>query len=135
MLNGWSSEGVWKQTLGEDMHPVFDGLTVYYDDENGGYTNEEAIVPGEPTEVEVKISHTVSFDSDLQMNYRIKLADILAAVPNYVTEGAYLEVEKDRYPMGGGEKTVETVTLYPDLTTDAERIYCFFHPNGLAFPL
>ena len=122
MLNGWSSEGVWKQTLGEDMHPVFDGLTVYYDDENGGYTNEEAIVPGEPTEVEVKISHTVSFDSDLQMNYRIKLADILAAVPNYVTEGAYLEVEKDRYPMGGGEKTVETVTLYPNLTTDAERM-------------
>ena len=76
----------------------------------------------EPTQVEVKISHTVSFDSDLQMNYRIKLADILAAVPNYVTEGAYLTVEKDRYPMGGGAMTVETVTLYPDLTTDAERM-------------
>ena len=76
----------------------------------------------EPTEVEIKISHTVSFDSDLQMNYRIKLEDILAAVPNYVTEGAYLTVEKDRYPMGGGAMTVETVTLYPDLTTDAERM-------------
>ena len=80
------------------------------------------VIPTEPTEVEVKISHTVSFDSDLQMNYRIKLEDILAAVPNYVTEGAYLVVEKDRYPMGGGEKTVETVTLYPDLTSDPERM-------------
>ena len=80
------------------------------------------VIPTEPTEVEVKISHTVSFDSDLQMNYRIKLEDILAAVPNYVTDGAYLTVEKDRYPVGGGEKTVETVTLYPDLTTDAERM-------------
>ena len=75
-----------------------------------------------PTEVTVKVSHTVSFDSDLQMNYRIKLSDILAAVPNYVTDGAYLVVEKDRYPMGGGAKTVETVTLQPDLTTDETRM-------------
>ena len=83
---------------------------------------EEVVVPAEPTEVTVKVSHTVSFDSDLQMNYRIKLEDILVAVPNYVTDGAYLTVEKDRYPMGGGAMTVETVTLYPDLTTDAERM-------------
>ena len=82
-----------------------------------------------PTEVTVKISHTVSFDSDLQMNYRIKLSDILAAVPNYVTEGAYLVVEKDRYPMGGGAKTVETVTLYPDLTTDPTRL--LFNLSGI----
>ena len=82
----------------------------------------ETVEPAEPTEVTIKISHTVSFDSDLKMNYRIKLADILAAVPNYVTEGAYLVVEKDRYPQGGGAMTVETVTLYPDLSTDAERV-------------
>ncbi|MBQ8587175.1 MAG: hypothetical protein IJ453_03720 [Oscillospiraceae bacterium] len=92
-------------------------------------TNGAAEEPAEPTEVTVKISHTVSFDSDLQMNYRIKLADILAAVPNYVTEGAYLTVEKDRYPMGGGEKTVETVTLYPDLTTDPTRL--LFNLSGI----
>ena len=76
----------------------------------------------EPTQVNVKLSHTVSFDSDLQMNYRIKYENIAAAVPNYVTEGAYLVVEKDRYPMGGGEKTVETVTLYPDLTSEPDRM-------------
>ena len=76
----------------------------------------------EPTEVNVKFSHTVSFDSDLQMNYRIKYENMAAAVPNYVTEGAYLVVEKDRYPMGGGEKTVETVTLYPDLASDPDRM-------------
>ncbi len=78
--------------------------------------------PAQPSEVSVKISHTVSFDSDLQMNYRIKYENIAAAVPGYVTEGAYLLVEKDRYPMGGGEKTVETVTLQPDLVSDPDRM-------------
>ena len=76
-----------------------------------------------------KISHSVSFDSDLKMNYRIKYSDLETLVPNYVTDGAYLVVEKDRYPMGGGITTVETVTLYPDLTTDAERM--IFVLNGI----
>ena len=83
---------------------------------------EEVIVPAEPTEVTVKISHTVSFDSDLKMNYRIKYTDIAAAVPNYTMDGAYLTVEKDRYPMGGGAKTVETVSLEPDLVSDDKRV-------------
>ena len=30
LLNGGSSEGVWKQTLGTDTYPGFDGGTVYY---------------------------------------------------------------------------------------------------------
>ena len=76
-----------------------------------------------------KIGHSVSFDADLKMNYRIKYSDLAALVPNYVTDGAYLVVEKDRYPMGGGITTVETVTLYPDLTTDAERM--IFVLNGI----
>ncbi|MBQ4565476.1 MAG: RICIN domain-containing protein [Oscillospiraceae bacterium] len=76
----------------------------------------------EPAEVSIKISHSVSFDSDLQMNYRIKYENIAAVIPSYVSESAYLVVEKDRYPEGGGEKTVETVTLYPDLTGDPERM-------------
>ena len=80
------------------------------------------VIPAEPTEVEVKISHTVSFDSDLKMNYRIKYTDIAAAVPNYTMDGAYLTVEKDRYPMGGGAKTVETVSLEPDLVSDDKRV-------------
>ena len=78
--------------------------------------------PVEPVTVDVKLGHSVSFDSDLQMNYRVKLENIAAAVENYVTEGAYLVVEKDRYPMGGGEKTVETVILRPDLVTDETRM-------------
>ena len=78
--------------------------------------------PVKPITVDVKLSHTVSFDSDLQMNYRVKLENLAAAVENYVTEGAYLVVEKDRYPMGGGEKTVETVILRPDLVTDETRM-------------
>ena len=100
---------------------VISSVADYKDDRPLGAA-DISVAENPMTEVEVKISHTVSFDSDLQMNYRIKLADILAAVPNYVTDGACLVVEKDRYPMGGGEKTVETVTLYPDLTTDAERM-------------
>ena len=83
---------------------------------------EEVVIPAEPTEVEIKISHTVSFDSDLKMNYRIKYTDIAAAVPNYTMDGAYLTVEKDRYPMGGGAKTVETVSLEPDLVSDDKRV-------------
>ena len=83
---------------------------------------EEVVIPTEPTEVTIKIGHTVSFDSDLKMNYRIKYTDLAAAVPNYTMEGAYLTVEKDRYPKGGGAMTVETVTLYPDLTTDSTRV-------------
>ena len=122
MLNGWSSEGIWKQTLDEDLYPVFDGKTVYYDEENGDYYNEIVVIPGVPTKVRIKISHSVSFDSDLQMNYRIKLEDILAVVPNFVTEGAYLEVEKSCYPVGGGIVTADTSVLLPDLTTDPTRM-------------
>ena len=92
--------------------------------ENGGCVcgAPENTEPVEPTEVTIKIGHTVSFDSDLKMNYRIKYTDLAAAVPNYTMEGAYLTVEKDRYPKGGGAMTVETVTLYPDLTTDSTRV-------------
>ena len=75
----------------------------------------------EPTAVTIKISHTVSFDSDLKMNYRIKYSEIAAAIPNYVTAGAYLTVEKDRYP-AGGDPYVETVNLEADLTADANRM-------------
>ena len=75
-----------------------------------------------PAQADIKIGHTVSFDSDLQMNYRIKYTDLAAAVPNYTMEGAYLTVEKDRYPKGGGEMTVETVTLQPDLLSDETRV-------------
>ena len=56
------------------------------------------------------------------MNYRIKYTDIAAAVPNYTMDGAYLTVEKDRYPKGGGEMTVETVSLEPDLVSDDKRV-------------
>lgn len=37
LLNGSSTEGVWKQTLKSDTHPVFTGGTVYF--LNGKYTN------------------------------------------------------------------------------------------------
>ncbi len=121
MLNGWSSEGVWKQTLDEDTHPVFDGLTVYYNDENGDYFNETVVIPGVPTKVRIKAGYSVSFDSDLQMNYRFKLSDIQAVVPNFVIEGAYLEVGKNCYFMSDGMVTVDTFVLLPDLT-DPDRL-------------
>ncbi|MBQ4602516.1 MAG: leucine-rich repeat protein [Clostridia bacterium] len=47
ILNGESHNGSWKQTLGEDAYPVFEGDTVYYGKlcstgEAIGYTNEKA---------------------------------------------------------------------------------------------
>lgn len=47
ILNGESYNGAWKQTLGEDAYPVFEGDTVYYGklcatEEATGYTNEKA---------------------------------------------------------------------------------------------
>lgn len=47
ILNGESYNGAWKQTLGEDSYPVFEGDTVYYGklcatEEATGYTNEKA---------------------------------------------------------------------------------------------
>ncbi len=67
------------------------------------------------------MGHTVSFDSDLKMNYRIRYSALAELVPNYVAEGAYLVVEKDRY-FTNGETAVETVTLTADLTSDPERM-------------
>lgn len=85
---------------------------------------EEVCICGavrESTQVALTLGHTVSFDSDLQMNYRIKYTDLAAAVPAYVTEGAYLVVEKDRYS-NDGSTSVETVILQPDLNADATRM-------------
>ncbi|MBQ4566190.1 MAG: InlB B-repeat-containing protein, partial [Oscillospiraceae bacterium] len=84
--------------------------------ENGACICGAVEVTG-PAQADIKISHTVSFDSDLKMNYRIKYENIAAAIPNYVTEGAYLVVEKDQY-LASGEFAVDTVTLYPDLESD-----------------
>ncbi len=47
ILNGESHNGSWKQTLGEDAYPFFEGDTVYYGKlcatgETAGYTNEKA---------------------------------------------------------------------------------------------
>ena len=81
-----------------------------------------------PAQADIKISHTVSFDSDLKMNYRIKYSNIAAAIPNYVTEGAYLVVEKDQY-LASGEFAVDTVTLYPDLESDPTRM--LFNLSGI----
>lgn len=67
------------------------------------------------------MGHAVSFDSDLKMNYRIRYSVLAELVPNYVTEGAYLVVEKDRYGTNG-DTWVETVTLTADLSTDPERM-------------
>ncbi len=41
LLNGRSSGGVWKQTIGEDAYPNFTGKTVYYDQESDRYYNEQ----------------------------------------------------------------------------------------------
>ena len=68
-------------------------------------------------ELQLSMGHSVNFESDLQMNYRIKRD----ALEGYDLSTAYLVVEKDIYP-AKGEATVETYTLYPDLTTDAERM-------------
>ena len=68
------------------------------------------VVPAEPAEVEITFGYAVSFDSDLKMNYRIKLENIAAAIPNYTVEGAYLVVEKDQY-FADGTTGVDTQTL------------------------
>lgn len=68
-------------------------------------------------ELQLSMGHSVNFESDLQMNYRIKRD----ALEGYDLTTAYLVVEKDVYPTKG-EAAVETYTLYPDLTSDAERM-------------
>ena len=95
--------------------------------ENGACICGAVEVTG-PAQADIKISHTVSFDSDLKMNYRIKYSNIAAVIPNYVTEGAYLVVEKDQY-LASGEFAVDTVTLYPDLETDPTRM--LFNLSGI----
>ena len=107
-----------------DDHTVTCGNCDYNVTESHSYENGVCLCGAEeikPTEVTVKIGHAVSFDSDLQMNYRIKYDNLAAAVPNYVTEGAYLVVEKDRYPTEG-EPFAEAITLYPDLSSDPNRM-------------
>lgn len=47
-LNNGDSEGVWKQTLGVDDYPVFEGASVYYG--GTGYTNTKPESP-EPPEI------------------------------------------------------------------------------------
>ncbi|MBQ8586722.1 MAG: hypothetical protein IJ453_01390, partial [Oscillospiraceae bacterium] len=63
------------------------------------------------------MGHSVNFESDLQMNYRIKRAEL----EGYDLSTAYLVVEKDVCSTKG-EMAVETCILYPDLTSDAERV-------------
>ena len=42
LLNGSTSDGelVWKQTIGTDAYPGFEGATVYYDSDKDAYSNE-----------------------------------------------------------------------------------------------
>ncbi len=40
-LNSSLSYGVWKQTIGTHAYPVFDGATVYYCNEESGFTNTD----------------------------------------------------------------------------------------------
>ena len=68
------------------------------------------VIPVGPTETAIKFGYAVSFDSDLKMNYRIKLENIAAAITNYTVEGAYLVVEKDQY-FADGTTGVDTQTL------------------------
>lgn len=72
----------------------------------------------------LSLGHSVSFESDLQMNYRIKLSDL----EGYDVQSAYLIVEKDIYS-NKGEANVETVRLQPDLTSDPSRM--IFHLTGI----
>lgn len=87
------------------------------------YTAAAAIngLKEQQTEVSFKMGHSVSFESDLKMNYRVKYSDLAALVPNYVAEGAYLVVEKDRYPAGDLVR-IDTVILSADLTSDPDRM-------------
>ena len=55
-LNGSTSEGelIWKQNIGTDASPRFEGAVVYYDSENGTYYNEGSDAPRENPFVDVK---------------------------------------------------------------------------------
>ena len=75
----------------------------------------------EPTELELKFYHSMSFDADLKINYRFAFDEIEAVIPNYVLEGAYLEIEKDRYS-SSGEKTVEKDTITYTVDDAANRL-------------
>lgn len=69
------------------------------------------------TELQISIGHTASLESDLRMNYRVKRSDL----EGLDLTTAYLTVEKDVYP-AYGEAYVDTLTLYPDLDADSERL-------------
>ena len=119
---------IWGQDIGVEKYPVLGGQKVYQakdctgkdsysNSEAGGhnYVNGTCIYCGDvevtaPAETTIKFGYTVSFDSDLKMNYRIKLENIAAAIPNYTVEGAYLVVEKDQY-FADGTTGVDTQTL------------------------
>lgn len=79
-------------------------------------------------ENEFRMNHSISFNSDLRMNYRIKYSELGKLASNYVAEGAYLVVEKDVY-LTNGSKTVETVTLTADLSSDPDRM--IFYLDGI----
>ena len=74
-----------------------------------------------PSEANIKIGHGVALESDLCVKYRVKYTDLSAAVPNYVTDGAYLVIEKDVYP-ANGEMWVDVLELSADLTADPARM-------------
>lgn len=69
------------------------------------------------SELQLSMGHTVSLESDLQMNYRIKRENL----EGYDLSTAYLVVEKDVYS-NKGETDVERYTLYPDLSSDPDRV-------------
>ena len=69
------------------------------------------------SELQLSMGHTVSLESDLQMNYRIKRENL----EGYDLSTAYLVVEKDVYS-NKGETDVERYTIYPDLSSDPDRV-------------
>ena len=122
---------VWGQTIGVDPYPVLGGPKVYQAPDCTGkdsYSNNEAgghnyvngtcihcgeadpTVPAGPTQIQLKFYHTMNFDADLKVNFRFAFDELEAVIPNYVLDGAYLEVEKDHYSYTG-EKTVEKLTV------------------------
>lgn len=113
-----------------DTHTVTCPNCDYSATEGHSYSNGSCICGAteiiEPTGISIKFGYSVAFDSDLKMNYRIKLENIAAAIPNYTTEGAYLVVEKDQY-FSDGTTGVDTQTLYAVLTD--ERM--IFTLNGI----
>ena len=69
--------------------------------------------PSAERKLMITMGHSVSFESDLRLNYRVKLSEL----EGYDLDSAYLTVEKDVY-LAKGERDVETYVLYPELTSD-----------------